>query len=63
MSKLKPYPVCEGKGLVPYGFYTAPESTISTAVEVCRTCCGRGIIEIFPLDEIHKQYGINETEK
>lgn len=41
-------PVCEGKGLVPYGFYTVIGqpyfSSTNTAPETCKSCGGRGII-------------------
>lgn len=41
-------PVCEGRGLVPFGFYsTNPwciHTSASTIPETCRTCNGRGIV-------------------
>jgi len=46
---LKPHccPVCEGKGIVPNGFYLYPQqeyATTSTAPEMCKACCGKGYI-------------------
>ena len=46
----QPYkcPVCEGRGVVPQGFYDVLPgfvgSTTSTAPETCKTCGGSGII-------------------
>lgn len=44
-------PVCDGKGRVPYGFYSigiyvTPNSSMRIDVrgEVCRSCYGQGII-------------------
>lgn len=43
-------PVCKGKGLVPNGFYTVSEigyySTTSTSPETCRSCGGKGFIQL-----------------
>lgn len=47
-------PVCGGKGLVPNGFYlavgTSYYSTTSTSPETCRSCGGRGYIELYSQD-------------
>lgn len=41
-------PVCEGKGLVPNGFYLAvgvtEYTTSSMTPETCRSCDGKGIV-------------------
>lgn len=39
-------PVCNGKGIVPNGFYNVINSynTNNTSAEVCRTCKGTGIV-------------------
>jgi hypothetical protein len=40
-------PICNGKGIVPNGFYLYPQQeyvTTSTAPEVCRSCGGKGYI-------------------
>lgn len=39
-------PVCQGKGLVPYGFYSSysVHITTNTAPEQCKSCSGSGII-------------------
>lgn len=42
-------PVCEGRGFVPFGFYTrqpydSSSVTGSASTELCRSCDGRGII-------------------
>lgn len=45
---IQPYkcPVCEGRGLVPQGFYNLHLTGISgsTAPETCKTCNGQGIL-------------------
>lgn len=45
---MKPYkcPVCEGRGIVPGGFYASigPYSTSTSVTEPCRACEGTGII-------------------
>lgn len=47
-KKVHRCPVCDGKGLVPHGFYTAigVESFTSSSIspEECRTCNGKGVI-------------------
>lgn len=44
----KPYicPVCNGRGLVPHGFYNTQSYYSSTDVteEICRSCGGSGIV-------------------
>jgi DnaJ-class molecular chaperone len=40
-------PVCEGRGIVPTGFYNPGVSMTTsggTALETCRTCGGTGVI-------------------
>ncbi len=41
-------PVCEGRGIVPNGFYLYPTGqtfvSSSASPEKCRTCDGKGII-------------------
>lgn len=39
-------PVCEGRGLLPHGFYIPNEQFTSsnTTPEICKTCGGKGII-------------------
>ena len=48
MSEYQKCPVCNGRGIVPQGFYMVPEgqdfSSSSTAPETCKTCSGSGII-------------------
>lgn len=41
-------PVCEGRGQVPHNFYYNNESPsiINNCPDTCRTCNGRGIIEV-----------------
>lgn len=45
----QPYkcPICEGKGIVPGGFYhsVGPYSTSNLTTEQCRSCNGKGVIE------------------
>ncbi len=48
---MKPHlcPVCNGKGIVPNGFYLYTTSELgygntSVTPEICRTCMGKGII-------------------
>lgn len=46
--KLHKCPVCEGRGLVPMGFYYPPDMTYTTSTEgseKCRSCNGKGIIK------------------
>ncbi len=47
-TKKEPYrcPVCNGKGLLPKGFYEQGEyfSSSDTSPEICRTCQGQGIV-------------------
>ena len=49
-SVLAKCPVCEGRGLVPNGFYGAvgveSYTTNSLAPEMCRSCQGRGWIQL-----------------
>ena len=46
-------PVCEGKGIVPNGFYSYPVgqgfTSSSTAVEKCNSCQGTGMV-VEPID-------------
>jgi len=46
MSEVVKCPVCNGRGIVPQGFYMVPEgqnfSSSSTAPETCKTCGGKG---------------------
>jgi Ribonuclease G/E len=46
-SEYQACPVCQGRGVVPHGFYnTSPAfGSTSTADEQCRTCRGRTIIQ------------------
>lgn len=50
MSEIHVCPVCNGRGLVPNGFYLAfgtgtnYYSTINTSAEICRSCGGKGYI-------------------
>ena len=41
-------PICEGHGLVPFGFYNATAglqgSTTANTMEACRACGGYGVI-------------------
>jgi hypothetical protein len=38
-------PVCEGRGIVPYNFYSVEYETKSSITPVaCRTCGGEGIV-------------------
>lgn len=37
-------PVCNGVGLVPYGFYLAIGSTTDITPEKCRSCNGTGVV-------------------
>jgi DnaJ-class molecular chaperone len=44
-------PVCEGRGVVPKGFYdetTGQWGANSTEPEICRACNGRGFILVSP---------------
>lgn len=48
-SRLEVCPVCKGKGLVPNGFYAVSAisyTTSSTGPETCRSCGGRGFIQL-----------------
>ena len=49
MSEYQKCPVCNGRGIVPCGFYMVPEgqdfASSSTAPETCKTCYGSGIIK------------------
>lgn len=43
-------PVCEGRGIVPQGFYLVTKwqqqyGSANAAPEQCRTCDGKGVIE------------------
>ncbi len=38
-------PICEGRGLVPCGFYSGPLQT-STTPEQCQPCRGAGILKV-----------------
>ncbi len=47
MAKLYKCPVCDGKGIVPAGFYLSATDIItvgSTAPETCKSCNGAGIL-------------------
>ena len=47
MNQAQVCPVCNGKGIVPNGFYNTTNPTYtstSTAPEPCRTCCGSGMV-------------------
>ena len=49
LNQMKPYlcPVCNGKGIVPAGFYNWPGNcggVTSTCAETCKACSGKGII-------------------
>ena len=41
-------PVCEGRGILPLGFYMYPKgqtfTSASASPEQCKTCNGRGVI-------------------
>jgi len=37
-------PVCNGRGLVPNGFYSAFQATSSTSPEQCKSCYGSGVL-------------------
>jgi DnaJ-class molecular chaperone len=37
-------PVCEGRGMVPQGFYGEQSVATQTGTEPCRSCGGAGII-------------------
>ena len=42
-------PVCEGRGIVPAGFYAVPKqqpsyTSTSSGPETCRSCSGKGIV-------------------
>ena len=39
-------PICEGKGIVPGGFYTATGETWTSdrTTEICRACSGTGLV-------------------
>jgi DnaJ-class molecular chaperone len=43
-------PVCEGRGIVPHGFYLYPAGQTftdsETSPEKCRSCNGTGIVEV-----------------
>lgn len=47
-TTISPYvcPVCQGRGIVPYGFYSTGESSTSSSAadEKCRSCNGNGIL-------------------
>jgi len=46
MREYQKCPVCNGKGVLPHGFYITSETfiTSSTEDEICKTCNGQGII-------------------
>ena len=56
-------PVCNGTGRVPSGFYyrvTGTWGSTGTQSEVCRSCGGRGYIEVH--DELdHTTYEVPKT--
>lgn len=48
-EKMRPYmcPVCDGKGIVPNGFYLAVGpywATTSTVPDTCQSCNGTGVV-------------------
>ena len=59
-------PVCGGKGLVPSGFYSAIGtpyySTTITVPETCRSCGGRGYIEIYDGDAVTHDQELKELQ-
>ena len=51
---LEKCPVCNGKGIVPNGFYTTNNNfyySTTTCGEICRSCYGKGYISI-PTNDI-----------
>lgn len=47
-------PVCEGRQMLPYGFYELyAQSTTNISAEICRTCGGTGIVWGEDDDEIY----------
>ena len=46
MAKASKCPVCDGRGLVPGGFYNGagPAAISATATEACRSCKGTGYL-------------------
>lgn len=54
-------PVCNGKGLVPNGFYDVgsnASTTISVTPETCRSCGGKGYIFEYPYTCQHPVYNV-----
>ncbi len=63
MSSVHRCPVCYGKGIVPNGFYSSTSNTwssSSTNPETCRSCGGRGVIEVH--DQVFAPITIGTTE-
>lgn len=52
-------PVCEGKGLVPAGFYNISSAPVPrTSPEQCRTCAGTGVLhELQRPTVVHRSCG------
>lgn len=57
-------PVCNGRGLVPNGFYDTSYSSSSTAPEICRSCQGKGYLVIPDLtDSYYKVKSCSKCNK
>ena len=56
MSKANRCPVCDGKGIVPAGFYSYGNGSTSTADETCRSCKGTGYV-VVPEDIVTEKKG------
>jgi DnaJ-class molecular chaperone len=50
MSKANKCPVCDGRRMVPCGFYNMSGAVASTAPEICLSCKGTGYV-IVPEDK------------
>ena len=51
MTHIEKCPVCNGKGIVPNGFYKTvryeyTSTSTSTVLETCRSCLGTGIVTV-----------------
>ena len=65
MNQAQICPVCNGKGIVPNGFYNITNPTYistSTAPESCRTCCGSGMV-IVPNQDYNEFISSPKTKK